>query len=145
MNKTSCGVTEIYSIAALPLYHVAERQRSTSSLKSAPAPGVPEAKNRVRRMRLSTNFKSTSFACVVAELRGTVSSYLPSTSVSFLDESFQLRPVEGFRQVNTKLVGEVERQVVFVAARCRLLLYPTALVVLPVHVLLLLALRYLPP
>jgi hypothetical protein len=73
---------ELLRSTSLLLYrhHVAERQQSTGSLTSAPTAGVPEAKTRVFRMRLLTNFKFTSFVCVVAELRGTVSSCLISAS-----------------------------------------------------------------
>jgi hypothetical protein len=62
------------------LYYIAERQQSTGSLMSALTPGVPEAKNRVCTIRLLTDYKFTSFACVVAELRGTVAGCLTSTS-----------------------------------------------------------------
>jgi hypothetical protein len=63
---------------------------------------------------------------------------------SFLDKSFRLRPVQRNQQVDTRLVGEFERQVVLDVVLCRLLLCPAALVVLPSLLLLLLALRYFP-
>jgi hypothetical protein len=83
-------------------------------------------------------------ACVIVELRGTVSSCLPSISSRrpSLTNISDLGLYRDLSRWKRELLGEVERQVVLDAVLCGLLFCPTALVALVSLTLLLLALRY---
>jgi hypothetical protein len=113
----------------------------TATSAATPSVNLIAAKPGVKVPSTKMGFRMT--ACVIAELGGTVSSCLPSTSSRpSLTNISDLGLYRDLSRWKRKLLGEVERQVVLDAVLCGLLFCPTALVVLVSLTLLLLALQY---